>query len=121
MGRSSVPALRRLNAVTVRTTGTTTSTAAMRHAVANPPEDECTICGHSPKLHISLQSRYGYSATNAATSIARVNRYVRLTIMPLKSISALGQDHRIDTHGTSENTLLGSSVNRRREEEGNLR
>ena len=77
MGRSSEVALRQPNAVTARNTGTTTRTAAIRHAVETPPEAECTICGHSPESHIPMEPRYGYSATNAATRKAKRIRAVR--------------------------------------------
>jgi hypothetical protein len=57
MGRSSEVALRQPTAVTARHTCTTTSTAAIRHAVENPLEAECTICGHSPDSHMPVESR----------------------------------------------------------------
>ena len=77
MGLSSEVALRQPNAVTARNTGTTTRTAAIRHAVENPPEAECTICGHSPESHMPMEPRYGYSATNAATRNAKTTKGVR--------------------------------------------
>ena len=77
MGRSSEVALRQPKAAKARNIGTTTSTAAIRHAVENPPEAECTICGHSPESHIPMEPRYGYSATNAATRSAKTTRVVR--------------------------------------------
>jgi hypothetical protein len=70
MGRNSEVALRQPNAATARNTGTTTSTAAIRHTVENPAEAECTICGHSPVSHIPMEPRYGYRATNAVTRTA---------------------------------------------------
>ena len=77
MGRSSEVALLQPNAATARNTGTTTSTAAIRQAVENPPEAECTICGHSPESHIPMEPRYGYSVTNAATRNAKTTKVVR--------------------------------------------
>jgi hypothetical protein len=77
MGRSSEVALRQPNAATARNTGMNTSTAAIRQAVENPPEVECTICGHSPESHIPMEPRYGYSATNAATRNAKTTKVVR--------------------------------------------
>ena len=77
MGRNSRVALRQPTALRARNTGTTTSTAAIRHAVENPPEPECTICGHSPQSHIPMEPRYGYSATNVATRNAKSIRGVR--------------------------------------------
>jgi hypothetical protein len=77
IGRNSAVTLRQPNAVTARNIGTTTSTAAIRHAVENPLEAECTICGHSPESHIPMEPRYGYRATNAATRSANITRVVR--------------------------------------------
>ncbi len=77
MGLSSEVALRQPNADAARNTGTTTNTAAIKHAVENPPEAECTNCGHSPESHIPMEPRYGYSATNAATRNAKTTRVVR--------------------------------------------
>jgi hypothetical protein len=57
MGRRTEVALRQPNAVTGRNTGTTTSTTAIRHAVENPLEAECTICGHFPESHIPMVPR----------------------------------------------------------------
>ena len=77
MGRNSEVALRQPNALTARNTGTATRTAAIRQAIENPPEAECTICGHSPESHIPMEPRYGYSATNAATRNAKTTKVVR--------------------------------------------
>jgi hypothetical protein len=92
MRRSSEVALRQLNADTARNIGTTTSTAAIRHAVENPLEAGCTICGHSPESHIPTEARYGYSPTNAATSTASAKRYVwRKVTMPFYRFCVTGR------------------------------